>query len=152
MAEADAVAEFKEGMSFLRNNYARRALDHFARAVELDKTNPFYVSYLGVAMAAGERNWDAAEDLCTQAVKMRRAQAELYINLAEVYRLAGKRQDAMDTLSEGMRYTKRDPRIDEVLRRYGFRRPPVLPFLDRNNFLNRELGKLRYRVLQSLGK
>ena len=152
MAEADAVAEFKEGMSFLRNNYARRALDHFARAVELDKTNPFYLSYLGVAMAAGEHNWDAAEDLCTQAVKMRRAQPELYINLAEVYRLAGKRQDAMEALSEGLRYTKRDPRIDEALRRYGFRHAPVLSFLDRNNFLNRKLGKLRYRVLQSLGK
>jgi len=33
-----------------------------------------------------------------------------------------------------------------------FRRPPVLPFLDRNNFLNRKLGKVRYRVLQSLGR
>jgi len=152
MAEADAVVEFKEGMSFLRNNYARRALDHFARAVELDKTNPFYLSYLGVAMAAGERNWDAAEDLCTQAVKMRRSQAELYINLADVYRLAGKRQDAVEALSEGLRYTKQDSRIAEALRRYGFRRPPVLPFLDRNNFLNRRLGRLRYRVLQSLGK
>jgi hypothetical protein len=28
----------------------------------------------------------------------------------------------------------------------------VLPFLDRNNFLNRKLGKVRYRVLQSLGR
>ena len=127
MAEADAVAEFKEGMSFLRNNYARRALDHFARAVELDKTNPFYLSYLGVAMAAGERNWDAAEDLCTHAVKMRRSQAELYINLADVYRLAGRRQDAVEALSEGLRYTKQDPRITETLRRYGYRRPPCSP-------------------------
>ena len=101
MAEADAVAEFKEGMTFLRNNYARKALDRFARAVELDKTNPFYLSYLGVAMAAGQRDWDDAEDLCTQAVKMRRSQPELYINLADVYRLAGKRQEAIESLTEG---------------------------------------------------
>jgi len=152
MAEADAVAEFKEGLAFLRNNYPQRALAHFSRAVELDKMNPFYISYLGLAKAAGDRNWDAAEDLCTKAVKMRRAQPELYINLAEVYRLAGKRQDAMEALSEGLRYTKRDPRIDEALRLYGFRRPPVLPFLDRNNIINRQLGKLRNRVMQSLGR
>ena len=152
MAEADAVAEFKEGLAFLRNNYAHRAVAHFSRALELDKMNPFYISYLGLAMAAGERNWEAAEDLCTQAVKMRRAQPELYINLAEVYRLAGKRQDAIETLSEGLRYTKRDPRIDDALHRYGFRRPPVFSFLDRNNIINRQLGKLRYRVMQSLGR
>ena len=152
MAEADAVAEFKEGLAFLRNNYAHRAVAHFSRALELDKMNPFYISYLGLAMAAGERNWEAAEDLCTQAVKMRRGQPELYINLAEVYRLERKRQDAVETLSEGLTYTKRDPRIDEALRRFGFRRSPVISFLDRNNILNRQLGKLRYRVMQSLGR
>jgi Flp pilus assembly protein TadD len=152
MAEADAVAEFKEGLRFLRNNYARRALAHFARAAELDKNNPFYISYLGLATAAAERNWDLAEDLCMRAVKMRRTQPEFYINLAEVYRLAGKRQDAVETLSEGLTYTKRDPRLEEALRRYGFRRPPVISFLDRNNLINRQLGKLRYRVLHSLGK
>jgi Flp pilus assembly protein TadD len=152
MAEADAVAEFKEGMSLLRSNYARKALPYFSRALELDKTNPFYLSYLGVAMAAGERNWDAGEELCTQAIKMRRTQPELYLNLADVYRLAGKRQEAIETLTQGLQMTKRDPRIAEALNRYGSRRSPVLPFLDRNNFLNRELGKLRYRVMRSLGR
>jgi Flp pilus assembly protein TadD len=152
MVEVDAVAEFKEGMALLRNNYARKALPHFTRALELDKANPFYISYLGVAMAAGERNWDAGEELCLQAVKMRRTQPELYLNLADVYRLAGKRQEAIETLTQGLQMTKRDPRIAEALNRYGSRRSPVLPFLDRNNVLNRRLGKLRYRVMRSLGR
>jgi Flp pilus assembly protein TadD len=152
MAEVDAVEEFKEGLAQLRNNYASKALPHFARALELDKTNPFYLSYLGVAMAAGERNWDSAEDLCTQAIRMKRTQAELYLNLADVYRLAGKRQDAVETLTLGLTMTKRDPRIAQALVKYGYRRPPVLPFLERDHFLNRELGKWRYRVLKSLGR
>jgi Flp pilus assembly protein TadD len=152
MAEADAVTEFKEGLALLRNNYAHKAMPYFTRALELDKTNPFYISYLGVAMAAADRKWDEAEDLCTQALKMRRTQPELYLNLADVYRLAGKRQDQIDTLFQGLHMTKRDARIAQILNRYGFRRPPVIPFLERNNFLNRELGKLRYRVLRSLGK
>ena len=152
MAEAEAKEEFKEGLAMLRNNYASKALTHFARALELDKTNPFYLSYLGVAMAAGERNWDSAEDLCTQALKMKRTQVELYLNLANVYRLTGKRQDAVDTLTLGLTMTKRDPRIAEVLTKYGYRRPPVLPFLERDHYLNRELGKLRYRVMKSLGR
>jgi Flp pilus assembly protein TadD len=150
MAEADAKVEFKEGLSLLRSNYAQKALQHFARALELDKMNPFYISYLGVAMAAGERNWESAEDLCTQALKMKRTQPELYLNLADVYRLAGRRQDAVETLSLGLTMTKRDPRIAEVLNKFGYRRPPVLPFLERDHYLNRELGKLRYRVMKSL--
>lgn len=152
MAEVEAMSEFKEGLAMLRNNYANKALQHFSRALELDKMNPFYISYLGVAMAAGQRNWDSAEDLCTQALKMKRTQAELYLNLAEVYRLAGRRQDAVETLSLGLTMTKRDPRISEALTRYGYRKPPVLPFLERDHFLNRELGKLRYRMMRSLGR
>lgn len=149
MPETDAVAEFKEGLALLRNNYARKALEYFTRASELDKTNPFYISYLGLALAAGERNWDAGEELCLQAIKMRRAQPELYLNLADVYRLAGKRSDAIETLTQGLTMTKRDARIAEALARYGRRRPPVLSFLERDHFLNRGLGKLRNRLTKS---
>ena len=152
MAEIDAVTEFKEGLALLRNNYARKAMPYFTRALEVEKANPFYLSYLGVAMAAAERKWDEAEELCTQALKKRRTQPELYLNLADVYRLAGRRQEQIETLFDGLLMTKRDPRITETLRRYGFRRPPVIPFLDRNSLLNRKLGKLRYRVLKSLGR
>ena len=152
MAEIDPVTEFKEGLALLRNNYAHKAMPYFTRALQQEKANPFYLSYLGVAMAAAERKWDDAEELCAQALKMRRTQPELYLNLADVYRLAGKRQEQIETLFEGLRMTKRDPRIAETLRRYGFRRPPVIPFLDRNSLLNRELGKLRFRVLKSLGR
>jgi len=152
MTEDDAVTEFKEGLALLRNNYAHKALPHFRHARELDKANPFYLSYMGLALAAAERNWDQAEEFCYQAVQMKRIQPELYINLAEVYRLAGKRQDAIETLSQGLQMTKQDARIAEMLRRYGFRRPPVIPFLDRDHFLNRKLGQLRYRVLTSLGR
>ncbi|MBI4167143.1 MAG: tetratricopeptide repeat protein [Acidobacteria bacterium] len=146
MAEVDAVSEFKEGLSLLRNNYARKALSYFTRAIELDKTNPFYMSYLGLAMAAGERNWDAGEELCLQAIKMRRTQPELYLNLADVYRLAGKRSEAIEALTQGMTMTKRDARIVEALIRFGRRRQPVIPFLGRDHFINRGLGKLRYRL------
>ena len=152
MIATDPVAEFKEGLKFLRNNYAKKAMVHFTKAAELDKTNPFYLSYVGLTLAAAERNWDEAEEICQRAVKMRRTQAELYLNLAEVYRLAGRRDEAVETLVLGRQMTKKDPRILAVLRKYGIRRPPVLSFLGRQNFLNVKLGKARYRILKSMGK
>jgi Flp pilus assembly protein TadD len=152
MDQEDAITEFKAGLTQLNNQYVSKALAHFSRAAELDAKNPFYLSYLGLAMAAAQQKWQDAEDLCYSAVRMKRTQAELYLNLAEVYRLQGRRQDAVETLLEGYPLTKRDPRISKALRKYGVRRPPVLTFLDRNHVLNRNLGRVRYRVLKSIGK
>ena len=152
MAELDALKEFKDGLELLRNSYAKKALEHFTKASELDKTNPFYMSYMGLALAAGEQKWDEAEEICQAALKRKRTQAELYLNLSEVYRLQGKRQDAIETLSTGLTLTKRDARLAHALRKLGVRRPPVLSFLDRGHFLNLQLGRLRYKMMKSLGK
>jgi dihydrofolate reductase len=148
----DAVREFREGLSFLANNYASKAIPHFTKAHELNKQNPFYLSYLGVAIAASEQKWEDAEERCFTALRMKRNQPELYLNLSEVYRLAGKRQDAVQTLLEGLPLTRHDVRIVKALRKFGVRKSPVLPFLERTHPVNRKLGKIRYRVLKSLGK
>jgi len=152
MSETEAVREFREGLQLLTNEYASKALVHFDKALELDQKNPFYLSYRGLALAAAQQKWDEAEELCDGALRMKRTQPELYLNLAEVYRLAGRRQDAIETLMRGLPMTKQDPRLKKVLAKFGVRRPPVLTFLDRTHFLNRKLGKLRYGFLKSLGK
>ncbi len=152
MAEAEAIQAFKEGLSLFRNHHASKALPHFVKAVELDRANPFYLSYLGLALAAAERKWEQAETACQSAVSMRRTQPELYLNLSEIYRLQGKRADALETLTTGLTLTRQDARLSQALRKMGVRHPPVLNFLDRSHFLNVELGKLRYRILKSMGK
>ena len=152
MSESVAVKEFREGLTLLANGYAGKAMSHFARARQLDRNNPFYLSYQGLALAAAEQKWDEAEELCYTALRMHRTQVELYLNLAEVYRLAGKKSDAVETLTTGLKFTKRDPRLAQALRKLGMRRPPVLGFLDRQSFLNKELGRLRHRLLKTVGR
>jgi Flp pilus assembly protein TadD len=149
MNESDALKEFKEGLDALRGTYSRRALVHMKKAAELDKKNPFYLSYLGLALALADQRWEEAEDLCYTALRMKRDQPQLYLNLAEVYTQAGKKEDAVWVLNNGLHLTKRDPRLARALRKLGVRQPPLLPFLDRKNFLNRHLGKLRRRVSKS---
>jgi len=51
MMDTEAFREFKQGLTFLRDNYAIKALPHMKRAVELEKNNPYYMSYLGVVLA-----------------------------------------------------------------------------------------------------
>jgi Flp pilus assembly protein TadD len=151
MVDTQAFELFKEGLTLLRNSYPQQALKYMQRAVDLERTNPYYMSYLGVVLARSERRWAEAEQLCDTAVRMKRNQAQLYLNLAEVYMAADRKEDAMEVLRSGLRYARRDVRLNIAMNRLTERRRPVLPFLTRKHPLNRQLGILRHRTLQMLG-
>ena len=148
MAENSGLAEFKQGISLLRDGHSSEALEYLRRASQLKQQNPYYLSFLGVAMARAERNWPAALELCKTAASMRRNEAQLYVNLAEVYVSAARRNDAVETLDTALKYCGADARITRIRAKLGKRSSPVLPFLDRGNALNRSLGKLRHRMLR----
>lgn len=151
MVDTQAFELFKEGLTLLRNSYPNQALKFMKQAVELEKTNPYYMSYLGVVLARSERRWAEAEQLCDTAVRMKRNQAQLYLNLAEVYLAAGRKEDAMDVLRSGLKYARRDVRLNIALNRLTERRRPIVPFLGRRHPFNRQLGLLRHRTLRFLG-
>jgi predicted Zn-dependent protease len=148
MLDTEAFREFKQGLTLLRDNYAVRALPHMQKAMDLDKNNPYYMSYLGVVLARSEQKWGEAERLCDAAVRMKRNQAQLYLNLAEVYAQAGRRDEAVEALQAGLKFARRDIRLSIALNRLMQRREPVFSFLKRTHPVNRQLGLLRHRALQ----
>ena len=143
---------FESGVQYLRNGYYGKALDKLKDAVELDKKNPLFVSYLGLLVGLAQKKHEEAAQLCHTALQMNRHLVEGYLNLSQVYLKAGKKADAVEALEVGLQYTKRDVRLVRELRKLGIRRPPVIPFLERKHFMNRHLGHLRHRVLRMLGK
>jgi len=148
MTENSGLAEFKQGISLLRDGHAVEALEYLRRASQLKQQNPYYLSFLGVATARAERKWGVAVELCKTATNMRRNEPQLYANLAEVYMSAGRRDDAVETLNTALKYCGADARLNRIRGKLGKRSAPVLPFLDRANALNRSLGKLRHRMLK----
>src|ERR1700739_2364089 len=148
MMDTEAFREFKTGLTLLRDNYAIKALPHMQRAVDLDRNNPYYLSYLGVVLARSEGKWGEAERLCDSAVRMKRNQAQLYLNLAEVYATAGRRDEAVEALEAGLKLARRDVRLSIALNRLVHRREPVFSFLSRRHPVNRQLGLLRHRAMQ----
>jgi Flp pilus assembly protein TadD len=147
MPDDAGLAEFKQGIELLQKGYSAKALECFRYAAELKRQNPYYLSFLGVSMARAQGKWAAAVELCKSALSMRRNEAQLYLNLAEVYVSAGRRDYAIETLDAGLTYCKADKRVAQMRGRLGKRCSPLLPFLGRGNLLNRSLGKLRHRVL-----
>jgi tetratricopeptide (TPR) repeat protein len=150
MPDNSGLAEFKQGVSLLRKGHSAEALEYLRRAAELKQQNPYYLSFLGVSMGRAQGKWTAAVDLCKTALSIRRNEPQLYLNLAEVYVSAGRRDRAIEILDTGSRYCGKDAGIGRMRGRLGRRRSPVLPFLGRDNLLNRSLGGLRYRLLKRL--
>jgi Flp pilus assembly protein TadD len=150
--KSDPVADFKEGVVLLKNGYPQRALVRLRRAFESEKRNPYYLSFLGLSVARAERKWDQASELCEIAVHLKRQEAQFRLNLAEVYQLAGRRTQAIDTLDAALELFSNDERLKRARSRVEKRRSPVLSFLNRDNVLNRQLGKLRHRALKRAGR
>jgi Flp pilus assembly protein TadD len=148
--DSEALRDFKSGIRLLRDKSYNSALAYFRRANELERNNPYFLSYFGLALALAERKWADAERLCESALPLRRNQAQLYLNLAEVCLLAGKKRDAVETLEVGLQHAARDVRLQRKIQALGVRNSSVLGFLDRRHPLNRTLGKVRHRFRKLL--
>jgi Flp pilus assembly protein TadD len=147
MTESVALTEFKLGVKMLRDARPHTALAHFRKAADLEKNNPYYLSFVGVSLARAERNWKTSLELCESALTMKHNEAQLYLNLAEIYTSAGRREEALMTLDRALASLGPLARIQQARQKLGRRRSPALPFLDRQNFLNKQLGFLRHRIL-----
>ena len=144
----DPFTEFKQGVEFLKNQYPEKALPKLQRAFDSDSHNPYFMSFLGVCIARAQRQWSQASELCEMAVKLDPKEIQFRLNLGEVYALAGQRGRALKTLDHAMKLFDNDARLKQARSKVEKRRAPLLPFLGRGHFLNRELGKLRHRILR----
>ena len=151
-AEPEHMIEFREGVELLKNEYPEKALVKLRRAFESDKHNPYYISFLGLSIARAEQNFDQASELCETAVKLKRSEIQFHLNLVAVYALAGLRDKALHKLDGALRLFGNDARLRRARNKVVTRQTPVLPFLERSHFLNRELGKLRHRVMKRFDK
>jgi tetratricopeptide (TPR) repeat protein len=142
----DSFAEFKEGVKLLKNDYPQKALVKLQSAFESDKHNPYYISFLGVSIARAQQKWPQASELCEMAIQLNPKEIQFYLNLAEVYALAGLREMSLHKLDYALGLFGEDPRLRRARSKVEKRRTPVLPFFGREHLLNRELGKLRHRI------
>ena len=151
-AEFDPMNEFKKGVELLKNEYPQKALVRLRRAFESDKHNAYYSSFLGLAIARAQRKWDQASELCEIAVQLKPKEIQFHLNLGEVYAAAGRREKALDKLDQALELFGEDARLMQARSKVQNRRAPLLPLIGREHFLNRGIGKLRHRILKSLGK
>jgi predicted Zn-dependent protease len=131
MANADAAADFKQGVDFLQSGNPDAAITYLRNAVAADLRNPYYLSFLGLAVGRAQKRWPAAWELCEAAHRMNPNEPQFYLNLAEVYASGNRRKDAHDLLELAVKRFGPDADIARETHRLRKRNGQVLPFVAR---------------------
>ncbi|KAF0144744.1 MAG: hypothetical protein FD156_1573 [Nitrospirae bacterium] len=135
---------FEKGLALLRDDNPLAALTCFEKAYALKKT-PSLQSYLGFCIAAERGKVTEALGLCNDALAHEPDNPVHYLNLGRIYLKAGQKTDAIETLRKGLSFGE-NTEIHQLLENLGMRKRPVVPFLSRDNVLNKYLGLLLHRL------
>jgi len=100
-------------------------------------------SHCGLCMAMVKHKYSEGLDYCTISLKRDILNPDHHANIALLYLERDDRKNGVKHLHKGLRLQSRHKRINRILTEIGRRRPPVLPFLSRENFINVFFGRLR---------
>lgn len=135
---------FAIGLEALTRNDTLSALKFFEKAVHMED-KPTYCSYFALCIAKERGQFQLAVTLCEKARAREPQNPVHYLNLGNVYLIAGKKVDAIKTFREGLVHERNQQIIDE-LDKLGIRKPPVISFLKRRNHVNKFLGILSKKL------
>ena len=134
---------FNQALEYLSRNRPAEAMTTLEQALQIAPRNALYLSHYGVAVALEREDYEAALKLCDRAIKLDPRNPVPHVNLGKVYRLMGQNGDAYNEFLSAWKADNEHPAPAAELSRMGIRRPPVIPFLPRSNWLNIRLGRLR---------
>jgi tetratricopeptide (TPR) repeat protein len=108
--------------------------------------HPTAMSFYAVCLAAVEGDYEKAISLGLLAAEKEFYNPEVYLNLGKIFLLRGQKSVAIKAFRKGLRIDDTHSALKEEIRRLGQRRRPVVPFLPRQNMLNKLLGMLAVKV------
>ena len=145
MAQITEAEEFfTRGLNELAVGHGLSALVYFEKAVQI-KEVPVYVSYLALCIAKERGQIRKAISLCEEAIKREPENPIHYLNLGKIYLHAGDREAAIRAFRAGLKHEMNREIINELIK-LQTRKPPVIPFLSRNNPINKYLGIILTRL------
>lgn len=152
-SESGNLKELAEkGIELCQQNRWKDGLPFLAQVAEADHADDtlpdtFY-SYLGFGISIVENRVKEGLLLCQHSVKTNFFSPENFANLAGVHVLAKDRVSAVKAIEKGLALDAQHPYLVQQMHKMGWRRPPVISFLDRTNPLNKYLGRRRHKNAQ----
>lgn len=144
--ESAAIAqrEFEQADIELARGNTIAALGCLERALAI-WDDPHWHSRLGYCIAKERGHHTRGLELCQAAIALEPDNPLHQLYLGKLHRLSSKNLEALQAFRLGMTLGGH-PGIEQELAAIGTRKPPPLRFLNRNNPLNKYLGKLLARL------
>lgn len=146
-----AREEYELGLAFYQRKQWKTAARHFAEASRKsghdDVYTYLYMSYHGVCLVKSDDI--SGLNLCRRAASMETIQSAVFLNLAMAELKLSHRKRAFNAVQIGLNIDHNHPGLQQLRQTMGVRRPPCLPFLKRDNPLNRWLGRYTWQRMQA---
>lgn len=149
---SDYMAEVKD---LLRRKNPKSALALLNEATERHPDDPFILSYQGCLLAMVEKKHDQGVATCRKAIEQLNRNVpfgqdffypSFYLNLGRAYLAAGRKDEAVKALNQGLKYDRDNGDLLWELKKMGTRRRPTVPFLGRSNPINKYMGMVLDRL------
>jgi len=110
------------------------------------------LSYYGLCLALHRGNYAEGAKFVHIAIYNEPVVGEHYLVLARLWKHARNRRKMVEAIEKGFQASPRYLPLRKMAGEVGLRRSTALPFLARDNALNKALGKLSWRVEQAKQK
>jgi tetratricopeptide (TPR) repeat protein len=123
----------------------RAAHDIFEKAWRRNLNDPRVLSNYGLTLVLVEGDRQRGIRFCEEALRRGLQTTETLVNLARALVVTRNKEQAVRALRKAMELSPDDPRVTAEFAALGLRRPPPIPWLPRDFFLNRWIGKLTWK-------
>lgn len=139
--------DYVQGLKYASQDDWPAAHNSFAAVMaRIDHFHVFYNLYASADGLAKVMTGDSSGlNQCRQAVLDDPKRADLYENLVRACLYLRQRKKAVDALNKGLRVLPHHAGLNRLRREMGYRRHPLIPFLSRDNPINRFIGRKTYR-------
>jgi tetratricopeptide (TPR) repeat protein len=144
-AAAELSKILDDGRALLEQD-AKAAHQIFEKAYRRNLNDPRVLSNYGLTLVLVEGDRQRGIRFCEEAVRRGPATTEMLVNLARALVVTRNKEQAIRALQRAMELAPTDPRVRHEFLALGLRRPPPIPWLSRDFFLNKWLGKLTWRM------
>jgi tetratricopeptide (TPR) repeat protein len=123
----------------------RAAHDIFEKAWRRNVNDPRVLSNYGLTLVLVEGDRQRGIRFCEEALRRGLQTTETLVNLARALVVTRNKEQAVRALRKAMELSPDDPRVVTEFAALGLRRPPPIPWLPREFFLNKWIGKLTWK-------
>jgi len=134
-----------QGLTLLQAGRGSEAFEHLSRSYLASPQTPRYRSAYALGLALVRGQFLGAIELARGAVREEFYNAELYLNLAQIYAAFGFKAEAIRYLRRGLMVDPKSDGLQKMWATFGVRRRPPIRFLPREHVMNRFLGRLKSR-------